>query len=533
MCCAIKRVSLFWMLPVGAALMLLFPTLVSAELDIPSAAPTMAHVAHTHTQDTTLWTQTMYGHIPQNAGTHRLVVWCDDSALLYSLNLYLPGTNNTYTVDANSIRLNGVALNHYKYSAAGDLRTDLLQGGPLTLEMRPLALSEHGSLMMPIRVAGGESARIVVDMTYVAGPHTTCGLGSFEPSLVGEVFVDDFFGGLMHTIIEIGTADFNEYLDAKEAGWRLEPETHITRDIDSTIEELSAVGIQTYLGFPDTSSLQKLADTEYLVVSCCATSRDLDREDRIFRTAPSDEQLGTQMAHLMRHNGADVLLIVWRTNDVWETGYRNSVADAFAELGGIVDEGIGVTDDQMITIRGGADATQVAAHIIERVSYLTETHGADNVAVFVATYGEAALLEAISQYEEALTVRWFGTDYVVGTTYTKSVFDFASAVEYTALQVKTPALADEIRPILADAAGQPTNHDMLAAYESVWILGLAMEYAQSSDPARLAAAIPYIADRYSGTLGPMTLDSNGDLLAGSYEVWSVHDRVWVLVGVME
>ena len=38
-------------------------------------------------------------------------------------------------------------------------------------------------------------------------------------------------------------------------------------------------------------------------------------------------------------------------------------------------------------------------------------------------------------------------------------------------------------------AGRPANHDMLAAYESVWVLGLAMMHTQSSDPGRLAETI--------------------------------------------
>ena len=533
------------MLPAGAALVFLLwaaPAMADTEnLDIPPAAPAMANPDPPQMQDPVLWTRTLYGVIPQDAGTHRLVVWCSGDALLYSLSLYIPGEGNRYSVGADSIQLNGMALDHRGYSAEGDLRTDLLQGGPIMLQggSLPLVLPEHGSLMVPVVVTGeGAAARTVVDMSYVSGPQTTCSLDSFEPEMVGAVFPDEAFGDVMRASVGVGVDDFNAYLEGTGADWRLEPEMHTTNDIVQTIVELQEAGIRTHLGFPASHELEALAKgyPDHLAVSCCATVGSLDADDRIFRAAPSDTQMGMQLARLMQHNGIDVLLPVWRTNDSWETGYRNSVAGAFLELGGTVDRGVAVEGGEDITIEGGESTARVADRVAERIASLTEMHGTGRVAVFVAIYEEAALLTEISQHEEARDARWFGTDYAVGTTlYTGegSVPEFASAVGYTALQVAVSGSAAGVSPALAEAAGRPTNHDMLAAYESAWILGLAMAHAQSSDPGRLAEAIPYVADRYSGTLGPMTMDPNGDLAADAFEVWSVRGGEWILMGVME
>jgi len=532
------------MLPVGAALVLLLsaaPAMADLhDLDIPRAVPISSDTTPPQMQDPTLWTQTMYGAIPQDAGTHRMVVWCSGDALLYSLDLYIPGEGNRYSITADSIRLNGMALSHPGYSGEGDLRTDLLQGGPITLEggALPLVLPGHGSLMVPVVVTGeGAAVRAVVDMSYVSGPHTTCSLDSFEPEMVGAVFPDEAFGYVMRASVGVGVDDFNVYLEGTGAGWSLEPEVHTTDDIAQAIVELQEAGIRTHLGFPASYELEALAAgyPDHLAVSCCATVGSLDADDRIFRTAPSDTQMGIQLARLMQHNGIDVLLPVWRTHDSWETGYRNSVAGAFLDLGGMVDEGVAVDDDEDI-VNDSEDTARVAARVAERIASLSETHGAGRVAVFVAVYEEAALLEEISQHEEARNAWWFGTDYTVGTTlYTGegSVPEFASAVGYTALQVAVSGSATDVSPALAEAAGRPTNHDMLAAYESAWILGLAMVHTQSSDPGRLAGAIPYVADRYAGTLGPMTMDPNGDLAADAFEVWSVRGGEWTLMGVME
>lgn len=510
------------------------------DLDIPPAVPVSSDTAPMRMQDPTLWTQTMYGEIPRDIGTHRMVVWCSGDALLYSLGLYIPGEGNRYSIAADSVRLNGMALDHPGYSGEGDLRTDLLQGGPITLEggALPLVLPGHGSLMVPVVVTGeGAAARAVVDVSYVSGPHTTCSLDSFEPEMVGAVFTDGAFGNVMRASVGVGVDDFNVYLEGTGAGWRLEPEVISTGDVAQAVVELQDAGMRTHLGFPASYQLEALAAgyPDHLAVSCCATVGSLDADDRIFRAAPSDTQMGIQLAHLMQHNGIDVLLPVWRTHDSWETGYRNSVAGAFLDLGGMVDEGVAIEDDEDI-VDDGEDAARVAARLVERIASLAETHGAGRVAVFVAIYEEAALLEAVSQHGAARDVRWFGTDYAVGTTlYTGegSVPEFASAVGYTALQVAVSGSAAGVSPALAEAAGRPTNHDMLAAYESAWILGLAMEHTQSSDPGRLAGAIPHVADRYAGTLGPMTMDPNGDLAADAFEVWSVRGGEWTLMGIME
>ena len=501
-------------------------------LEIPPATPAAPHVSSHQAQAPALWTQTLYGVMPQDAGLHRLVVWCSGDALVYSLSLYMPAEGNKYDVKADSIRLSGVVLDHAGYSAEGDLWLDVLRGADIRLNggALPLVIPEHGSLMIPVEVTGERAAaRIVVDATYVAGHQTTCGLDSFEPGMVGAFFPADTFGGLMQESVGAGVADFNSYLEDMGADWRLEPDVY-AGNVTQAIGEMQEGGIRTYLGFPASGGLLELAagDTPHLAVSCCATLGSLDKDDRIFRTAPSDTRLGLQLARLVAYNEVDVLLPVWRPHDVWETGYVDSVSDAFYSLGGMVDGGVAADADE--------DPAGLAARIVDRIDTLAGIYGADKVAVFVAIYEEEALLYHISQYAEVRDVRWFGTDYTVGkTVYTAegSVPEFASAVGYAALQVGVSEMAVDVISDLEAVTGRPANHDMLAAYESAWILGLAMAHAQTSDPERLAGTMPHVAERHTGSLGPMTLDHNGDLAADSFEVWQVRSGEWTLAGVME
>ena len=530
----IRRRARHWhemyLLAVAAALAL-WAAPALAELEIPPAAPAAPAADAPRPQEPALWTQTLYHTIPQDADMHRLVVWCDGDALLYSLSVYVHGEGNRYGVEADSIRLNGLALDHRGHSAEGELRADLLAGPDIRLTggSLPLVLPGHGSLMIPVGVAGEEAARVLVDMTYVSGLHTECSLDSFEPGMVGAFFPDYMFGDVMRVSTEAGLADFNSYLEDTGAGWRLEPDVRVALNSTRAVGELRDAGIRTYLGFPAAGSLLELAagNPDDLAVSCCATVGLLDADDHIFRTAPSDTTLGLQLARLITYNGMDVLLPVWRPHDSWEDGYVDAVSDAFSRLGGTVDGGVAV--------ESGGDPAALAARLADRINMLSDEHGADRVAVFVAMTGEAALLENISKYDEAWSVGWFGNDYIVGEdAYVGegTIPEFASAVGYAALQVEFSERAADIAPALEEAVGRPPNHDMLAAYESAWILGLAMMYAQSSDPGRLAEAIPHVAARYTGTLGPMALDANGDLAADSFGVWQVRDGAWTLAGIM-
>lgn len=510
-----------------------------AMLDVPVSAATPSHMAST-SQDAVFWSQTFHAAIPHSDGTatHKMVFGCTDDALLYSLNLYVSEGSGEYAIRSDSVRLDGMALDHAGYLNQDEIRTDIILSEPIRLsaEMFPLALSGSGSLMIPIETTNGTGgARIVVDVNHISGSQTVCSLSAFAPTKVGGLFpLDADFGGFGSIMLEstmAGVTDFNSYLEEIGEDWMLEMAIQDTvgAEIQEITDDLSAEGVTAYLGPPDFVGLMTLRDhnPDVVALSCCGTSSPLNEPDGVFRMSPSDTRLGEDLARLMWHNDIRVLLPVW-TDDPWNNNYRNDVAASFAGLGGAVDDGI--TQD------AGMRLADLGAEIRDRIVLLADTHGDDRVAVFSLPIEDLPFLEAMSTHQGAERVRWFGTDYTArDAKYTNNpaISEFVSATGYTALQVEGvgPNL-EAVRQSLTEATGKIVTHDILAAYESAWILGLAIQHSQSMDPERLREAIPYVAQRHFGTLGPMVLDLNGDLSPSGIEVWSVHDGEWVRVGIM-
>ena len=508
-------------------------------LDVPVSTAAPSHMTSA-SQDAVLWSQTFHAVIPHSEGpaTHKLVFGCNGDALLYSLNLYVSEGSGKYTIRSDSVRLDGMALDHAAYLRQDNIRTDIVRSEPIRLgaEGFPVVLSGSGSLMIPIETTNGSGgARIVVDVNHISGSQTVCALSSFAPTKVGALFpLDADFGGFGSIMLEAtmaGVADFNSYLEEVGEDWMLEVAVQDTvgAEIPELTDGLSAEGVTAYLGPPDFTGLVALREhnPDAVALSCCGTSSPLNEPDGVFRTAPSDARLGADLARLMWYNGIRVLLPVW-TDDPWNNSYRNDIAASFAELGGAIDDGI--TQDT------GMSLEDLGAEIRDRIVLLADTHGDNQVAVFSLPTEDLPFLEAMSMYQGAERVRWFGTDYTArDSRYTDNpaISGFVSATGYTVLQVEGsgPNL-EAVRQSLTEATGKVATHDMLAAYESAWILGLAIQHSQSMDPERLREAIPYVAQRHFGTLGPMVLDENGDLSPSGIEVWSVHDGEWVRVGVM-
>ena len=338
----------------------------------------------------------------------------------------------------------------------------------------PLVLSRTGSLMIPVEATGGVAgATAVADITYVSGSQTTCSLGTFDSARVVALFPLDLgFGGFGNIMLEstrMGAADFNAYLGEAGGDWILELDIRntISEDVTAAADALAAEGVRAYLGPPDASNLAALAahDPGAVALSCCGTSSFLEEADGVFRTAPSDRYLAGELARLMWHNGIRVLVQVW-TDDIWNNGYRDDVAEAFAGLGGTVDGGI--------MQEAGSRLGELGPQIRDRIISLADAHGAGTVAVFSLPTDDMAFLEAMSSQDGAETVRWFGTDYTArDARYLKNpaISEFASETGYTTLQVEgSGAGLDAIRQALAEATDKATTHDMLAAYESAsWL----------------------------------------------------------------
>lgn len=501
-------------------------------LNIPDAL--FVHTAsNTHkVQSFLLWTDTIYDVIPGGDSTHKVVLWCTDDILLYSMDLFVGGTTE-YVIKKDSIRQNGQILEHDGHSGEGDIRLEIIQDSTINLGSFPIVLSQPGSLMIPIRISSDFGVQAVATITYVGGRNTHCHLDSFNPGVIGAPFPTNStlsgFGTAILEATKTGVDDFNDYLRDIHEDWQMALTIRDTRQ-QSISEIIDDIDTSIYLGPLDGPTLYYISQhsDDIVVVSCCATADSLSLEDNIFRTAPTDAYLGASLARLMSYNDIQVILPVW-TDTMQKNEYLNHIIEAFEKEGGTVDEGIMQQE--------GLTLGELAPQIEERIKLLTDNYGADTVAVVTLPTHFVDFMQTMSEYPQTNTIRWFGTDLLARNSdiiQNNASRTLASNSGFTTLQMEGVGIhLDDIRQRLTSSTGMITTHDMLAAYESAWILGLAMQYTQSTDAQRLSEAIPYIAARYSGTLGVMRMDSNGDVLGGSLEVWSVHNGNWTLAGTMK
>ena len=332
--------------------------------------------------------------------------------------------------------------------------------------------------------------------------------------------------------------DFNEYLEGKGAGWSL---MVVAEDSQSSpalaLENLQihhSNGISIVLG-PDTSgklqSMKGYADSNgILLFSCCSTSPLLAIEgDLIFRMAPDDTNQGVAAAKLIEDAGIEVVVPVWR-QDVWGDGLQESVRESVTARGGTVDAGIGY--DQEAT-----EFSAEASLLADIVSGYVEEYGADRVAVMYIGFDEGlSYVQAAAHHDILDKVRWFGSDG--NARDTEIVEDpigreFTAETQYTAVLVASGKndISERVDAVLREMGRVPSTYAS-STYDTVWVVGLAIEAAQSADPSAVAEAIPKVAAEHVGAIGSTRLNANGDLAQTNYDVWQVGgDGRWVLAGV--
>ena len=332
--------------------------------------------------------------------------------------------------------------------------------------------------------------------------------------------------------------DFNEYLEGKGAGWSLRVAVEDSQSShDMVLENLQvhhSNGISIVLGPDSSSKLQSMkgyADSNgILLFSCCSTSPLLAIEgDLIFRMAPDDTNQGVAAAKLIEDAGIEVVVPVWR-QDVWGDGLQESVRESVTARGGTVDAGIGY----------GQEATEFSAEasiLADIVSGYVEEYGADRVAVMYIGFDEGlSYIQAAAHHDILNKVRWFGSDG--NARDTELVEDpigreFAADTQYTAVLVASGKndISERVDAVLREMGRVPSTYAS-STYDVVWVVGLAIEAAQSADPSAVAEAIPKAAAGHVGAIGSTRLNSNGDLAQTNYDVWQVSDGgEWILAGV--
>ena len=339
------------------------------------------------------------------------------------------------------------------------------------------------------------------------------------------------------TAIHLAEQDFNDYLDEIDADWSLDViiEDSATSPVASLekLTSLNAKNIQIVIGPQSSAELRNVMGyADYngmLLVSSGSTAPTLAiPDDNVYRLIPDDSTQGRVLARLVSEEGISVIVPIWR-GDAWGDGLHDTFEKEFEQLGGIVDEGIRYHPE---TVEFSTSVSILA----EKIQTHADNENLEKIAVLDMSFTEVVqIMQSSSQYDILDDIRWFGASAIVKD---KQIIDdgiskkFSQDVEFMAMQFAPSENTkyDRIQKLMQAELGRIPNAYAFSTYDSVWIIGLAILQTQDTDMQTIKEIIPSIAEKYSGVIGSTKLNKAGDLDNSNYELWSIQNGQWVMVG---
>ncbi|MFP4127103.1 MAG: ABC transporter substrate-binding protein [Alphaproteobacteria bacterium] len=264
--------------------------------------------------------------------------------------------------------------------------------------------------------------------------------------------------------------------------------------------------------------------------STAPTITDLDDNDFLFRTVPSDAQQGLVLGDLVEAEEIERVAVLYVNNDYGQ-GLAESFEASFTEAGGTV--------------------TQSAAFEPNKASYrgeLSNVAGDGAEALLLIAYpDDGGLLILRQSLEEGFFERFIFTDGMKASQVATDFGEFIDGAFGTAPKAPESAEAEAFASAYEEAYGEmPPLPFIDSAYDAAMILMLAAEAAGSAEgeairdairdvtnapgevvgPGEFARAKELLADGedidYEGAAGSHEFDENGDV-SGAYEHWVITD----------
>lgn len=337
--------------------------------------------------------------------------------------------------------------------------------------------------------------------------------------------------------IHIAEKDFNNYLQSQEIDWNLDIiiEDSATSPV-SALEKLTtlkAKNIDVVIGPQSSAELRNVMSyaqyNDMLLVSSGSTTPTLAiPDDNVYRLIPDDSTQGRVLARLVHDEKISVVVPIWR-GDAYGDGLKDVFTKEFVKLGGIVDDGIRYNPD-MVEF---STSTSILAKKIQQYS---DNYVFHKIAILDISFTEAVqIMQSASQYEILDKVRWFGASAIVKDhqlVQDKISQKFSEDVNFVAMQFAPTKSAEyeQLQAQMESNLGRIPNAYAFSTYDSVWIIGLAILQSQSSDMHAIKEAVPIIAATHIGVIGSTKLNLAGDLDNSNYELWSIKDSEWTMVG---
>ncbi|MBE0488651.1 MAG: ABC transporter substrate-binding protein [Halomonas sp.] len=229
---------------------------------------------------------------------------------------------------------------------------------------------------------------------------------------------------------------------------------------------------------------------------------ELDDNDLVFRTVPSDAFQGEMLAKLVLDKGIDFVAVTYVNND-YGRGLSEAFGEAFEAGGGTVAENL--------------------AHEDNRADYRSElgslsASGADTLVVlaYADTSGQTVLRQA---YEAGTFTQYVGADGMVGDSLVEAIG--ADVLEgMIATRPGSPDLpGTDIFIEAAEAAGiDPSAVFAAQAYDAAFLVALAIEQNGSAEREGLSAALRSVASAPGEIILPGEWEKAVELIAAGTEI---------------
>jgi branched-chain amino acid transport system substrate-binding protein len=293
------------------------------------------------------------------------------------------------------------------------------------------------------------------------------------------------------------------------------------------LSTLAKEGVRIFIG-PQSSSeiatLKSFADSAGVVVlSQGSTAGSLSiPDDNVFRLVPDDAEEGAAMVKLLREDGIQTVVPLWR-EDAGNQGLHDAVERLFEAEAGTVTAGASYAP-------GTTDFTGPLAAIRSQIEAAVAQAGAATVAVYFAAFEESAVaIFAAARTDPAFSqVRWYGGDGMVQSSLVVADSAAAGFAATTELRAPTYGLDDQLTQQDADLidaiearSGLPADPFTLAAYDALHLAALAYAKVGLGSVADYRSELLHQADAYTGATGPTALNANGDRAVGDYDFYQV------------
>ncbi|HYK00643.1 MAG TPA: ABC transporter substrate-binding protein [Thermoanaerobaculia bacterium] len=335
-------------------------------------------------------------------------------------------------------------------------------------------------------------------------------------------------GRASEAALELAVRDINVELAELDVRYRVRAvvaDTQLTpAGAVAGIEALHEAGATIVIG--PQSSAEAAAILEYanahgiILISHASTAFSLAiAGDNLFRLAPNDRVEGTAVAALMRGDGIEVMVPVWR-EDAGQTGLKDGLVQFFTATGGVSAAGVSyapATTDFSATVAALGAAVRAAKN----------AHPGKKVGVYIAAFEEGEAILDGARLDPDLLLQWYSGD---GLTQSQvllanpSVAAFAAATKLTApavtLSEQTRNRWEPVSEEIEARVGFLPDAYSLSVYDAAWV-GVLSSLEVGNRPAYRRASFVRNVERYWGLTGPLSLDAAGDRRIADFDFWTV------------